>query len=112
MPVVKVEERVVVERVPMVKAQVVYRDRDVLPAMSLWGQPIEPVKLEPIVVRLATAPMTEAPTVRQQVRPAELAGEGEGAEPSATESDGEAPEDNTTDAGVRKVDSAIRSPSA
>jgi anti-sigma factor RsiW len=72
-----VEERVVVKPVPVVKTQVVYRDREVPAAMGLWGKPVGPVKLDPIVVRLATTPTPPAPTLRQQVRPAALAGEGE-----------------------------------
>jgi len=107
-----VRERVVIKEVPVVKTRVVYRDREAPPAITLWGAPSEPVKLDPIVIRLSTAPALPTPTLQQEVRPAMLAGDSDEDEPSPTQSGGEASDTTTMDAGVAQMASAGRSPSA
>jgi anti-sigma factor RsiW len=107
-----VRERVVVKEVPVVRTRVVYRDREPAPVTTLFASRREPVTLEPIIIRYATAPALPAPTLQQNVRPAELAEDDEEEPPAPTDAEREPSDDTTKNAGAAELASAARSPKA
>ncbi len=107
-----VRERVVVKEVPVVRTRIVYRDREPEAVSTLYASPREPVTLEPIIIRYATAPALPAATVQQNVRPAAVAEDDEEETPAPMEMERGPMEDTTKNSGAAELARAGRSPRA
>lgn len=87
-----VRERVVVKRVPIYRTRVVYREREAPEASPDVEPKPEPVKLDEVIIHLASKPLPPPAQIREELFPARLAEEAEAGESAPA---GESPEQSS-----------------
>ena len=100
-----VQEKVVVKRVPVYKTIIVYREREVekpVPVVAATANP-EPVKLDEVIVLVASNPVPPAVQVREETKPTTVIGEAESRGASPIEGHRQQSDSTITEAAAEMV---------